>query len=904
MPANKGGDSDKDADAGSNIDEKSDAPEAVDPSRTFQDDDSSPKLSTKGAKRYLHYLNKGRMSKDLIAPLDESVVESLKAKFVGAPPAKLTSFLHEIDTMYNNSINKATLDYVLLSDAERSRLSIEEIPADVRVPNFGSDNGQVARQQPPEVWRTAFASVKDAHEERGIILAPLTIVNAMWKDFCHLKLVSVPASYKESLEQNNVQMSVVQFEERQLTHIQSVVEEFRGNWLVSLRNMFEDCVENAGTALQADLVDRYIKAWTVAMQSQLRSVISSSVESLLAFFEMFALGRDANDLERRVEKKEGRATNSSDFEYKRPPPPFIIDLMASKKGGESGVVLTTSKDQVVERVSNIFDAVTSSFDSFETMHNLTRGGKTRKLKLSSRREPSVMAARARIVQIVEENMVYSHHSLERYSKFEYLFDSKVNEIDADAHLEDVEAAIQRFADSSEEILSLPSNIPVVLVNFTASSFHKSLVSLTENCRLKTIDKIVQKCMAVNHDVAKAARILWSKLSKKPTTTDELIETESFLQKVKSTDLPALETEVSVVKEQVEFLLAQQNLHGDTLDTVNATFRQLRELKAQFERADDVAHKQRMSFETNCRSRKKQLLIQLGKVEAGVNEFNFKSDMKSMVQKYLEELDQLSKQLHDAKLGADIINQEETKLGWNVTEFMKISEVEDKMEPYKDLWSIALTFRSEYASWTRSPIFNLDGTEVEKNFNMMLEKMKMLKGVFEDKDAVGPANVAETIIEKLESYSMYIPLIKALTNKRLNELHWKSIGDILGFEISKDDASISWTNLMAQGALSEENIQQIKDLNDAANKEVDVRIFTEYVKTMDADAALFSVVLGVDYKHPWAQSLVYIIDKEIMDDQMNKVENHLENIEKIESSVNGEEFLESCVDYKTTFNFVS
>lgn len=865
--------------------------------------DDSPKLSAKGAKRYLHYLNKGALSQDLIAPLDETMLKELKARFSSASPSKLASFLDEIQVMYSKSINKATLDYVLLSSAERARLSIEEIPADVRVPRFG-DTQSTMLQQSPEIWSNAFASVKEWHESRGVILAPLTIVNAIWQDFSHLTLVSVPTNYKENLEQSNPQMTVVQFEQNHLAHIQGVVEEFRDKWLVGLRNMFEECVENTGAALQADTLHRYTKSWTVAMQSQLRTVVSHSVTSFLAFFEMFALEKEGEMIERGLNQNQ-EDKELSEFDYKRPPPPFIIDLVSSHSDGNSPVMLATSKEQVIERVLNVFEAMLHSFDSFETMHNLTRGGRTRRLKVMSKREPFLVNAKARIIHILEENLTHSEHALERYSKFKYLSDKSAgDDIDEDAHLEDVEAAIQKFHDSSMHILALPPNIPIVLINLTTSGFHKSLIDMAERSVLETIDKIVSRCMSVSHDVTKSARTLWNKLSKKPTNTDELIETETFLQRVKSTDLPALESEVSIAKEQVDFLLAHQSLHTETLDTVNSTFRQLRELKSQFERADGIAHAQRLLFESNCRTRKKHLLTQLGKVDAGVNEFNFKSDMKSMVQKYLEELDQLARLLDDARLSAGIINAEETKLGWNVTDFVKITEVEDKMEPFKELWSIAFTFRSEYASWTRSPIFNLDGVEVEKNFNMMLEKMKALKGIFEDNDVVGPGNVAESIIEKLDSYAMYIPLILALTNKRLNNLHWKSIGDIMGFEISKDDASVSWTNLMAQGALGEENIEKIKELNDGANKEVDVLIFTEYINKMEVDADLLRVILGVDDKHPWAQSVVYIVDNPNMDNALRKVEHHLTEIDKIEESVNGGDFLVICAKFKKLFEFAA
>lgn len=64
----------------------------------------------------------------------------------------------------------------------------------------------------------------------------------------------------------------------------------------------------------------------------------------------------------------------------------------------------------------------------------------------------------------------------------------------------------------------------------------------------------------------------------------------------------------MVKEQVSFLFSHHSLHGDTLDTVNTTFRQLNELRTQFDRATNITHAERMIFEGRCRDSKKQVRL--------------------------------------------------------------------------------------------------------------------------------------------------------------------------------------------------------------------------------------------------------------------------------------------------------
>tara|TARA_B110000305_G_C19390096_1_gene614360 strand:+ start:781 stop:1164 length:384 start_codon:yes stop_codon:yes gene_type:complete len=96
-------------------------------------------------------------------------------------------------------------------------------------------------------------------------------------------------------------------------------------------------------------------------------------------------------------------------------------------------------------------------------------------------------------------------------------------------------------------------------------------------------------------------------------------------------------------------------------------------------------------------------------------------MKTQVQKYLEQLDSLSSSVEQAKIKASVINAEENKLGWVTTDFKQITVIEDKIEPFRELWTTSLTFRTEYNNWTRSPIFNLERQTVEKNHQVSGKK---------------------------------------------------------------------------------------------------------------------------------------------------------------------------------------
>ena len=255
---------------------------------------------------------------------------------------------------------------------------------------------------------------------------------------------------------------------------------------------------------------------------------------------MFALDKDEEDVTQRETAAESR-TDLSSLEYKLPVAPFIIDLIVNGSSSaffdEPPVKFTTSKEQVVDRILNVFDSVVHCFDKFETLHNLARGGKTKLVKLLSRNEKFVVKARARIIQIVEENIDSSQDALKVYGDFGYLIHEKAEFSGEIEHLDDVNDVIDKYEKSVGMMQELPLTIPLVLVQLTCSSLHASFVKMAERNIKLAVEHVVSECTSVNHGTAKSARLLWSKLSKKPTTTDELIASENFLQQVKNTEMP-------------------------------------------------------------------------------------------------------------------------------------------------------------------------------------------------------------------------------------------------------------------------------------------------------------------------------------------------------------------------------
>jgi len=163
---------------------------------------------------------------------------------------------------------------------------------------------------------------------------------------------------------------------------------------------------------------------------------------------------------------------------------------------------------------------------------------------------------------------------------------------------------------------------------------------------------------------------------------------------------------------------------------------------------------------------------------------------------------------------------------------------------------------------------------------MLEKMLKLKKLFEDDGAGEPSRVAASIAEKLQGFEIHIPLLKALTNTRLQKGHWVKISEIVGFTISPTDNAVSWTNLKDQGALTEATISMITVLSKEADRDYDQVVFKDYVVEMDDDKDRVTVSLVKDDEHPWVVGGIWTVDPPRLQKDIAYLNTHLGRITEI------------------------
>ena len=245
-------------------------------------------LSAMGAQRYFYYLNSGSVATSLISEFPSAISQTLVSRFPTTPKNVMDKFLEEVKHLYYRALKKSTLDYVLLNPHERRRLRIEKVPDDMVTEMFGATTNQASTPLPPAVWVENYQYTIRLFNSRNIITTPLVIAHALWRDYEHLCLVDVPTSYDSHLTRgSHRQVNILQFEEEQRYHLKSVVDTLKSGWYSSLSNVFQDAIEGDEFIVDANLMERYVEAIAVLMQSQLREIVTKSIKSLEDFFAMF-----------------------------------------------------------------------------------------------------------------------------------------------------------------------------------------------------------------------------------------------------------------------------------------------------------------------------------------------------------------------------------------------------------------------------------------------------------------------------------------------------------------------------------------------------------------------------------------------------------------------------------------
>ena len=138
---------------------------------------------------------------------------------------------------------------------------------------------------------------------------------------------------------------------------------------------------------------------------------------------------------------------------------------------------------------------------------------------------------------------------------------------------------------------------------------------------------------------------------------------------------------------------------------------------------------------------------------------------------------------------DNINQEETYLDWDPSQYPVLKTMRQNISMYSTLWHTAMDFHENYEKWYSGPVSQLDSGAIKVKVEEMYKNATDLSQLFADSPA--PRRISDAVRSKIEKFKVHLFVLETICNPGLRERHWELMGQELGFEVKHgEDMTLS------------------------------------------------------------------------------------------------------------------
>uniref|UniRef100_K3WBQ2 Dynein heavy chain n=1 Tax=Globisporangium ultimum (strain ATCC 200006 / CBS 805.95 / DAOM BR144) TaxID=431595 RepID=K3WBQ2_GLOUD len=332
---------------------------------------------------------------------------------------------------------------------------------------------------------------------------------------------------------------------------------------------------------------------------------------------------------------------------------------------------------------------------------------------------------------------------------------------------------------------------------------------------------------------------------------ELVDAETFVESLKTSKLSELQEKASIIKERIQFLLFEResvyigyalepglpsSRDGDNMEA--SPFRPPGEIGAGlFRLAPDVLTStaktikwrshinkllrdaeaslvdERARIETIFLAKRTRFQSEIEEFDGEVKGFAKKGDLRHAAT-YVVQLAKMKDTLFSFRKTMEAIIEEETKLQWKTTDFGKLDDIAEEMEPYEQLWKTAREFREMSSRWLRGNLFELCASEGMQALHQMLTIIANVSKILHLNSA-GAAITAEMLKKQLTDFRENARLVGAILNPSMKDRHLKEVSALLGLSLDPQDP-LTLLKVLEGGAL--DHLSKILEISQNATQE--------------------------------------------------------------------------------------
>ncbi|XP_075250490.1 dynein axonemal heavy chain 3-like isoform X2 [Convolutriloba macropyga] len=775
-------------------------------------DKLQPKPQTQDLQRYEYYVKNG-IRTDMIAPRGENEWEEIEAlipeAFLHAPNLQeLNEDLHaEVDEDYQMSIRTAIVDYILLDQSERTRLNIKATQRQFPKRTYRA----------PVPWHHTYSYQKEYCDEHvHNINEMMLLVQELW----HQKYSKVRFVRIEDIRTSELPLVPEEFAniiQQQCEDAQNVLSK---RWLPELAELFlknKSKWVHLAPARESDsrqLIREFFDTVGTLMSRQLRECVTNSLSDFIQFLE------------------EHKAGNSYEGEY----PEITFNLIPVMKVklliDEPKIVIEPTFRDVKELIHQSLIEILHKADTIPRLEcELFPDVKGKPFYLRPVRLEETLVGEfvERAFEVLRLNTPGPQRYLASYKKYQDLLngksDSEVATFLKERHdIYDYEQKLREIQALKDEIALLRITADFSLYQLDLKQLNQDLQNRVQALKDKIVTNEVKHNRNLNRDLCQRYSDIQSKLNEIPETTAHLVELTEFIIVTNDKTVFALLNEVQDAQDRLMFLLDYAAFAQEDLDKNAEVFawpaKISEEIKVNQERfeelretGEDKLRKRRSNFERKLESILKE--VELFKKKDILSQ----DEMEVNVAK-LEELEKLIEACRDE---GEQINDEEKLFEWETTAFPMINEIVALKDPFDKLWTNSLNFHNANEKWMNGPFLGLDSEAINEEVSTIWRTLYKLSKSIQDQ---GPQRVAVQMKSKVDKFKQFLPILTVICNPGLRDRHWKSMSDIVGYNIKPEPDSTLYQ--MVETGIGK-FIEKLDEISGGASKEYSLEKALEKMK---------------------------------------------------------------------------
>ena len=494
--------------------------------------------------RYLHYLQHLDMKFDLplvwsnrvVALLPEDTKKTNLSQDVRTEIKEKALVQMSLD--FTKSIQKSILDYMLQRPETCLRIHVPGIPTTYRLaPQYGWGQSKVILLVPCLGWKKRKAEALLFMQNRLMLVdSHVLALQYLWQEYSDTLLVDM------SLLDPYCPLCISTFVQKQRLHMLSVKNILVNEW-------FQKCQRILSSARNEDILSaalanpkEYFDCIATLMSLQLQGLIYRSIDTLVSYFQHFA-------------KDSPKSSSGS--------PALMLTLESSRFGK---LQLSENVDAVVSSLLELVYEIPASFTEMErvelTFSPSVSVGDVMYLWSIDGKDDCLRKATSALQSILVYNMDSSRALEKEYASFEMLL-VKENELEillespvhwTSLEMKTFQNAVSLFYTKGKEIQDhLVDRIPTDLFVIDCSCVNAQLLKMANERASSLLHDFANRTSRLNDDLRVQYKTIKSTVSKKPTTLQELVQAETFVEALHSKNIQNLEMRVQDIQAYVLYL---------------------------------------------------------------------------------------------------------------------------------------------------------------------------------------------------------------------------------------------------------------------------------------------------------------------------------------------------------------